>query len=61
MIRPMSNGSRPLGFALAAAFAFNAAVPVFADGAVLDFRSALSFRSVAAPATSSGLIRLRPL
>lgn len=52
MIRPMPSGSHFLGFALSAAFAFNAAAPVFADGAVLDFRSALSSRSEAAPPTA---------
>jgi len=39
----------PLGLALAAALAFNAAAPVFADGAVLDFDSALSPRAPAGP------------
>src|SRR3954468_13779959 len=55
MIRPMPNGSHILGFALSAVFAFNAAVPIFADGVVLDFRSALPARSQAAPPAPSVL------
>jgi hypothetical protein len=51
----MPNGSHILGFALSAVFAFNAAVPIFADGAVLDFRSALPARSQATPAAASDL------